>query len=229
MVWITALALAALNTQATQRHEVSCDLAPFVGAGSSSEGRLDSLNGIGLGCAVILYDGGPWTVGPRVDFTEQRWTVFRNGEDATYFNSYQARTLGLGLNLEYALSEYWQLGYMLTFAMGQGYQDQNISTSNSTQNLHLTGMSQRALRQEFLVSRRMNQRLAIVAGVHWDQAQQTWDAMSGGLEQQNVAPGNKLTLTSGRGADINGSMPKSADYEALSFKVGVQMKIYSAL
>jgi len=229
MVWITALALAALNTQATQKNEVSCDLAPFVGGGTSSEGSLDSLNGIGLGCQVVLYDGGSWTIGPRVDFAEQRWTVFRDGKDATYFNSYQARTLGLGLNLDYALSGPWQLGYTLTFAMGQGFQDQNISTPNSTQNLHLTGMSQRSLRHEFLVSRSMNERLSFLAAVQWDNAQQNWDAASGGLELQNVAPGNQLTLTSGSGADLDGSVAQSADYQALSFKIGVQMKIYSTL
>jgi hypothetical protein len=229
MVWIAALALAALNTQVSQRNEISCDLAPFVGGGSSSEGDLDSLNGIGLGCNVVLYDGGAWTLGPRVDFIEQRWSVFRDEEGTTYFNSYQARTLGLGLNIDYNITEQWNLAYTLGFSMGQGEQDQNISTPSSTQNLHLTGMSQRALRHEFLVTRRMNERLSFLAGVQWDNAQQSWDAAAGRLEREDVAPGNKLTLTSGTGADIEGRVPQSADYQALSFKIGVQMKVYSTL
>ncbi len=229
MVWMAALALAALNTQVSQRNEVSCDLAPFVGGGSSSEGDLDSLSGVGLGCNVVLYDGGEWTLGPRVDFMEQRWTVFQDVEGATYFNSYQARTLGLGLNLDYNLTEQWKLAYTLGFSMGQGAQDQNISTATSTQNLHLSGMSQRALRHEFLVTRRMNERLSFLAGVQFDSAQQTWDAAVGRLDREDVAPGNKLTLTSGTGADLEGVVPQSSDYKALSFKVGVQMKIYSTL
>lgn len=229
MVWIAALALAALNTQVSQRNEVSCDLAPFVGGGSSSEGDLDSLSGVGLGCNVVLFDGGAWTLGPRVDFTEQRWTVFRDEEGATFYNSYQARTLGLGLNVDYDLTEQWKLAYTLGFSMGQGSQDQNISTPNSAQNLHLSGMSQRSLRHEFMVTRRVNERLSFLAGVQWDSAQQSWDAAAGRLEREDVAPGNKLTLTSGTGADLEGEVPQSSDYQAFSFKIGVQMKVYSTL
>ncbi len=229
MVWIAALALAALNTQVSQKNEVSCDLAPFVGSGSSSEGTLDSLSGLGLGCQVVLYDGGGWTLGPRVDLNEQRWTVFRDIDGSTYFNSYQARTLGLGLNVDYALTEQWNVGYIATFSMGQGSQDQNISTPNSTQNLHISGMSQRAMRHEFLVQRRWSERLSFLAGVQWDAAQQNWDAAAGRLDRQNVAPGNKLTLTSGTGADLEENLKQSSDYQAVSFKIGVQMKIYSTL
>jgi hypothetical protein len=229
MVWIAALALAALNTQVSQRNDVSCDLAPFVGGGSSNEGSLDTMNGLGLGCNMVLYDGGAWTLGPRLDFTEQRWTVFRDEGDATYFHSYQARSLGLGFQANYDLTEQWSLGYTLGFFKGQGAQDQNISTATSTQNLHLSGMDQSSLRHEFLVSRRMNERLSFLAAVQWDNAQQSWDAAAGRLEREDVAPGNILTLTSGTGADIEGRVSQSADYQALSLKIGVQMKIYSTL
>lgn len=229
MVWIAALALAALNTQVSQKNEVSCDLAPFIGGGSSSEGSLDSLTGVGLGCNVVLYDGGAWALSPRVEFAEQRWSVFREDASATYLNSYQARTLGLGLNVDYDLTEQWKLAYTLGFSMGQGEQDRNISTASSAQNLHLSGMSQRSLRHEFSVSRRVNERLSFLAAVQWDSAQQSWDAAAGRLEREDVAPGNKLTLTSGTGADIEGLVPQSADYQALSFKIGVQMKVYSTL
>jgi hypothetical protein len=229
MVWIAALALAALNPQVLKMHEVSCDLAPFIGGGSSSEGDLDSLNGVGLGCKLVLYDGGTWTLAPRVDIIEQRWTVFQDKEGATYFNSYQARSLGLGVNLAYDLTEQWSLAYTLGFAFGQGEQDQNISTASSAQNLHLSDMSQRAMRHEFLVTRRINERLSFLAGMQWDTAQQSWDAAAGSLEREDVAPGNKLSLTSGTGADLEGRVPQSADYQALSFKIGVQMKVYSTL
>jgi hypothetical protein len=117
----------------------------------------------------------------------------------------------------------------LGFFKGQGAQDQNISTATSTQNLHLSGMDQSSLRHEFLVSRRMNERLSFLAAVQWDNAQQSWDAAAGRLEREDVAPGNILTLTSGTGADIEGRVSQSADYQALSLKIGVQMKIYSTL
>src|SRR5689334_5929970 len=124
MVLITALALAALSTQVSRANEVSCDLAPFAGGGSSSEGSLDSLNGLGLGCSIVLLDGGSWTLGPRMDFAEQRWSVVRKIQGATRFNSYQARTLSLGVQTGWTFADTWNLGYGLSFGMGQGEQDQ---------------------------------------------------------------------------------------------------------
>jgi hypothetical protein len=229
MVWMAALALAALNTQVSQKNEISCDLAPFVGGGSSSEGKLDSLNGLGLGCHMILYDGGSWSIGPRAEFTEQRWSVFREEEGSTLFHSYQARTIGLGLHVDYDIADQWKLAYTLGFATGKGTQDRNISTPTSTQNLHLTDLTQRAMRHEILVTRSFNERLSFLAGIQWADAQQSWDASSGRLDREDVAPGNRLTLTSGSGADLQSPVPQSADYEAFSVKIGIQMKIYSTL
>jgi hypothetical protein len=230
MVFITALALVALSNQVSRANEVSCDLGPSMGGGSSSEGSLDTLNGLGLGCAVVLLDGGSWTLGPRMDFAEQRWSVVRKSGNATQFNSYQARTLSLGVQTTWAFTDdNWNLGYSLSLGMGQGEQDQNVSTSNSSQNLHLSGMSQRDLRHELSLTRRFNQRLSFLVAVQYDTAQQSWDASKGDWDREDVGAGNTLTLTSGTGPRPNAANSDDANYRAMSLKVGVQMLLNSSL
>gem|GEM_PF-5895357 len=205
------------------RNKVSCDLASFIGGGSSSEGNLDSLDGLNLACNVVLYDRGTWTIGPRVEFAEQRWSVFKTTHDATNLISYQARTVGLGLHADYSLSPSWRLGYTFNFAMGQGSQEQNISTARSSQSLRYSAMAQRDLRHEFTVSRQVNSRMALLAGLQFNSAQQSWDASAGTLAQENVAAGNKLTLTSGTSSELEQSLKQSSSYKAMSIKLGVQM------
>lgn len=226
MVWITALALAALNSQVSPLYEVSCDLAPYVGGGSSSDGRLDSLSGVGLGCGIVLWNSGAFTVGPRLAFTEQRWTVFRKLDELTFYNSYQARSLGLGLDLGYRLSENWQLGYSVSYARGTGDQDQNVSSTNSAQNLHYIDVQQASLNHALTVTRRYNERLSFFAGVLFDNAQQTWDAKSGKFDLQKVAPNTALTLSSGTAAELNESLNQSANYKATSLTLGVRMRFH---
>ncbi len=223
MVWIAALALAAMDAQLMPRNKLSCDLASFIGGGSSSEGNLDSLDGLNLGCNVVLYDQGTWTIGPRVEFAEQRWSVFKTNNDATTLISYQARTVGLGLYGDYSLSKVWRLGYTFNFGMGQGSQQQNLSTATSSLNLRYSAMAQRDFRHEFTVSRQVNSRLALLAGLQFNSAQQSWDANAGTLAQENVAAGNKLTLTSGTSSELEQSLKQSSSYQVISIKLGVQM------
>lgn len=228
MVWIVALALAALNPQIEHKNEVSCDLAPYMGGGTSSEGQLDSMSGLGLGCAVVLWGKEEWTVGPKLEISEQRWTVFQAEGEVTRFDTYQARTLNLGLQTNYILSDTWMLGYTLSFGLGQGSQEQNLSTSTSTQNLSFSGMTQRDIRHELTVVRQINGRLALTAGLQYDSAQQTWDAATGRLDQENVAPGNRLTLISGSSRDAGQQLKQSANYQSVNLLFGVRLQLNQA-
>ncbi len=228
MMWIVAMALAAWDPQVEHKNEVSCDLAPYMGGGSSTEGRLDSMSGLGLGCAVVLWGKEDWTVGPKLEISEQRWTVFQSEGEVTRFDTYQARTLNLGLQTNYTLSDSWTVGYTLSFGLGQGSQQQNLSSSISTQNLAFSGMTQRDIRHELTLVRQINSRLALAAGIQFDAAEQTWDATSGRLDQENVAPGNRLTLVSGSSRDAGQELKQSARYQSVNLMFGVRLQLNKA-
>ena len=226
MVWIVALALTALNLQAPRKNDVVCGLAPYLGTGSSSEGKLDAMSGLSLACSSSLLVRQNWSFGPKVTLSEQQWTIYQNQAELSILKSYSARTLGLGLLARYNPSQTWQINYALSYAQGQGRHETNQSTDKSSQSLRFDHMAQTSLLQELSLEHPVTPRISLLAGVRLDMARQDWKGASGKLEQENVVTGNRLTLTNGIAASLNDQNPSQANYLSLGFNVGINLIIH---
>jgi hypothetical protein len=223
MMWMAALALVALSSTSERVDQVSCALAPFVGGGSSSEGPLDSMNGLNFSCDMSLFYNERWAIGPQISLTEQTWTILRIEEQASTLNSFQARSLGIGLLGRYSLASDWQLSYGLSYGRGQGSQLENVSTPTSVRDLRYANVNQLSLKHSISASHSLSKRMSVVAGLHIDSGQQRWDASTGTFRFENVAPGNRLTLTSGKSTDLDQSLKQSSNYRAFNVSIGLSL------
>ncbi|MCX6127543.1 MAG: hypothetical protein NTX25_00595 [Proteobacteria bacterium] len=170
-----------------------------------------------------LIQAKEWTLGPRLEFAEQHWSIYQNLGTQTQFTNFQARTLGFGLQSFYILDETWTVSYSLSYNLGNGSQDQNTSTSNSAQNLKFTQVSQRGFSHQLAFEKRLSTRLSLLTGLQFDQFRQSWDSSRGQLTEETVAPGNKLTLTSGVAKDIRQPLRDHDGYKSYSLRLGLSL------
>jgi|GEM_PF-6396664 hypothetical protein len=200
---------------------VSCELAPAWGRGQSTLGQIDQATQLAAGCSYAFSLSPHLSLGPRLLFSDQEWTIDRTPGEAAELLSLQARSWQLGILATQSWSR-WTGLYGWSIGQGQGQLERTLSTPNSRQSATYSGLDYRSQQHEIGFRYQAKNRWSYGLSFLRSQGRQSWSQEDGRFVGESVDQDTRLTLTSG---SLNLAAPQTTQLEFVSSEIrfGVQL------
>lgn len=201
---LTAAFLSALALTSTSVDPWACDLAPSLGAGTSDEGKVDSITTLSFSCRYELFNF--WSIGisPHIGLDRQMWSVYKRGSENRDISSYETQDIQYGLRIDRPLFERIKIFYSFAAGTGQGSLEKTESTASSSTSGNYGGLTQSSQSHTLGTAYALTEKLDLTLAWQRQDAKQKWKVDSNDIFAQSVGENNALTLTDGEGLNLRG-------------------------